>query len=384
MRQNALPGLEGAGVDLVMAGHSHSYERSYLLDGHYGSSGSLQPTMKKDAGDGRIDGQGSYWKASAGPSSHQGTVYMVNGTGAQASGGSLNHPAMFDSRSELGSVVLDVRGRQLDVVSLNANGVVRDHFTMVKGSPTPPVAAFSGAPTEGVAPLDVNFTDLSANTPTMWEWDFEDDGTVDARSAGPSHVYGTPGLYRVRLVARNGFGSDTAARDNFVCGRSASGASDVDSDGIPDGTDRCPCVADPQQTDTDGDGLGNACDVDDDGDGVPDAADCAPLDPSVAAIPAGVGDTVRPGASPDEIVWGPAGAALAWNVYRGVVDAVAPFTYGHVCHEGRSPDTATTDSEVPQNGAWFYYLVSAWNSCGEGTLGTASDGAPRPAVPACP
>ncbi|MCB0384186.1 MAG: metallophosphoesterase family protein, partial [Bdellovibrionales bacterium] len=35
MREHFLPILEDNGVDLVMAGHSHSYERSVLLDGHY-------------------------------------------------------------------------------------------------------------------------------------------------------------------------------------------------------------------------------------------------------------------------------------------------------------------------------------------------------------
>jgi hypothetical protein len=166
--------------------------------------------------------------------------------------------------------------------------------------------------------------------------------------------------------------------------RSADGASDVDGDGLPDGADRCPCVADPQQTDTDGDGLGNACDADDDGDGTPDAADCAPLDPGVASLPSGVGATVRPGTSSDELVWEPGAATFAWNVYRGTVDAGAPFAFGHLCHERHSPDPATTDSGVPQNGAWFYYLVSAWNSCGESDLGSASDGTVRPKGPACP
>ena len=37
MRQNALPILEDGGVDLVLSGHSHSYERSFLIDGHYGT-----------------------------------------------------------------------------------------------------------------------------------------------------------------------------------------------------------------------------------------------------------------------------------------------------------------------------------------------------------
>ena len=45
MRQNALPILEDFGIDLVLGGHSHSYERSFLLDGHYGPSDTLEPSM---------------------------------------------------------------------------------------------------------------------------------------------------------------------------------------------------------------------------------------------------------------------------------------------------------------------------------------------------
>ena len=41
LRRNAVPILERYGVDLVLTGHSHSYERSYLIDGHYELSGHL-------------------------------------------------------------------------------------------------------------------------------------------------------------------------------------------------------------------------------------------------------------------------------------------------------------------------------------------------------
>ena len=41
MRENVLPILDAGGVDLVLGGHSHSYERSFLIDGHYGHSTSL-------------------------------------------------------------------------------------------------------------------------------------------------------------------------------------------------------------------------------------------------------------------------------------------------------------------------------------------------------
>src|SRR5438445_7064826 len=60
MRQNALPILESYGVDLVLCGHSHSYERSFLLDGHYGLSSTLNDTMIKDSRDGRVTGNGAY------------------------------------------------------------------------------------------------------------------------------------------------------------------------------------------------------------------------------------------------------------------------------------------------------------------------------------
>ena len=53
---------------------------------------------------------------------------------------------------------------------------------------------------------------------------------------------------------------------------------DADGDGVIDLTDNCRDVANPAQTDTDGDTQGNECDADDDGDGTPDASDAFPLD----------------------------------------------------------------------------------------------------------
>jgi DNA/RNA endonuclease G (NUC1) len=52
---------------------------------------------------------------------------------------------------------------------------------------------------------------------------------------------------------------------------------DTDADGVPDSTDNCPFVANADQTDTDNDGQGNACDADDDNDGVVDTSDNCPL-----------------------------------------------------------------------------------------------------------
>jgi hypothetical protein len=51
---------------------------------------------------------------------------------------------------------------------------------------------------------------------------------------------------------------------------------DSDGDGVLDISDNCPNTSNPSQTDTDGDGQGDACDADDDNDGVADDGDNCP------------------------------------------------------------------------------------------------------------
>lgn len=136
MRENAVPILEQYGADLVLGGHSHCYERSFLLQGHYGLSSTLTPDMLVDVGDGRLDGNGPYRPTSFSP--RRGTVYVVAGSSGQVSGGSLNHPAMFVSWNQLGSLVLDIHDGRLDAKFLEASGEITDHFTIEKHPPTPP------------------------------------------------------------------------------------------------------------------------------------------------------------------------------------------------------------------------------------------------------
>jgi uncharacterized repeat protein (TIGR03803 family) len=74
-------------------------------------------------------------------------------------------------------------------------------------------------------------------------------------------------------------------------------STDNDGDGRLDGSDNCPLVANADQLDTDGDGLGNACDPDDDNDGVADAGDNCLLVPNPAQADTsgdGIGDVCDP------------------------------------------------------------------------------------------
>ncbi|MBA2482405.1 MAG: metallophosphoesterase [Planctomycetes bacterium] len=151
MRTNALPILEAGGVDLVLSGHSHSYERSYLLDGHYGVSSTLAAGMKINGGSG----------ASASPytkltGSHRGAVYAVAGSSGQIAGGTLNHPAMYISLNNLGSMVLDVHDNRIDGTFLRETGAVADAFTIEKETP-PRVAT----PANAVTPVNGSTTPVS-------------------------------------------------------------------------------------------------------------------------------------------------------------------------------------------------------------------------------
>jgi len=133
MRTYVLPILEAGGVDLVLAGHSHCYERSYLVDGAYDTP-TTTPGHIVDGGDGRLDGSGAYLK-SAGSVAHEGAVYVVAGHGGAALGGVLGHPLMYYDELYNGSCLLAFDGRRMTLTNLRHTGVVSDHFTLIK---TPP------------------------------------------------------------------------------------------------------------------------------------------------------------------------------------------------------------------------------------------------------
>lgn len=79
-----------------------------------------------------------------------------------------------------------------------------------------PVATFTADHTSGPAPLKVQFRDQSVNGPTMYAWDFENDGTVDSTVPNPIHEYPEEGNYDVKLVVTNGAGSDEEVKADYI------------------------------------------------------------------------------------------------------------------------------------------------------------------------
>lgn len=134
MRAIFLPVLEQGGVDLILTGHSHVYERSWLMDGHYGKSETFNAAQHvKQKVSGRADADGVYHKPRA-RTPHFGDINIVTGSAGHASSKPvpLNHPAFYLSLNEAGSSVVDVDGLKLDFVFLNDKGEKRDWFTIVK------------------------------------------------------------------------------------------------------------------------------------------------------------------------------------------------------------------------------------------------------------
>jgi uncharacterized protein (TIGR02145 family) len=75
-------------------------------------------------------------------------------------------------------------------------------------------AAFTAEPTNGPAPLVVQFEDKSSNNPTSWLWNFGDGQTSD--ETNPEHTYANPGTYTVKLTVENEHYIDFEQKNDYI------------------------------------------------------------------------------------------------------------------------------------------------------------------------
>ena len=105
--------------------------------------------------------------------------------------------------------------RGWDLVSFDAVSIDQMYIeVMGGGSGSAPVAAFTGTPTSGNYPLEVTFTDQSANIPTSWNWDFGDGGGSTIQN--PVYTYNAAGTYTVTLTATNEYGTDDEIKSGYI------------------------------------------------------------------------------------------------------------------------------------------------------------------------
>lgn len=135
IREQYTPIFEDHGVDLVYSGHSHSYERSFYLNGHTGLEADFDPLVNaENDGVNALSGQGAgaYHQVSVGSGQDDKVVYTVAGSSGQATStaGSYPHDAMAHSDILLGSVVIDATDTTLTARFIDVNGDQLDHFVI--------------------------------------------------------------------------------------------------------------------------------------------------------------------------------------------------------------------------------------------------------------
>ncbi len=136
IRENFIQVLERYGVDLVLCGHSHVYERSKLISGHFGMEASFNPAQNNVSNSsGLYDGSLNSCPYIKDPITNKGTVYVVTGSAGAQKGQQKSYPhdAMYFSYNSLGGAsMLEVEANKLTLKFIAADGEIRDQFVMMK------------------------------------------------------------------------------------------------------------------------------------------------------------------------------------------------------------------------------------------------------------
>ncbi|OGU33117.1 MAG: hypothetical protein A2057_02380 [Ignavibacteria bacterium GWA2_35_9] len=108
------------------------------------------------------------------------------------------------------------------ITDINTNLSVNEFHLFTETIPAEFLRAdFVADKTEGIgSPLTVQFTDITIvdqNNPiTGREWDFDNDGTIDATEQNPQWIYNSIGTYTVKLTVQNAVSSDTKTKTEYI------------------------------------------------------------------------------------------------------------------------------------------------------------------------
>ncbi len=121
----------------------------------------------------------------------------------------------------------DGNGPTLELINAHLDNALPESWAASEAHGTPGAvnsvhviffADFEAEPLFGIPPLTVQFTDLSeSQTPiTSWQWDFDNDGTIDSYEQNPEWIYNENGNYSVALTISDGDLQDTKVKINYI------------------------------------------------------------------------------------------------------------------------------------------------------------------------
>ena len=98
--------------------------------------------------------------------------------------------------------------------SAGSNTISRTNYITASKVTDAPEPLFKSTTASGYAPLNVQFVDVSSNSPNAWVWSFGDGSTSSIQN--PTHTYTTAGTYTVTLTATNSAGSNTVSQTGYI------------------------------------------------------------------------------------------------------------------------------------------------------------------------
>ncbi len=233
MRENFLPILEAHGVDLILFGDTHNYQRSMLIRGHHGTSDTFDPeTMAIDQGSGRLEDESPYIKLNP----DGGAVFVVCGSAAKLEGSTddLQHPTMYYNLAERGSAALEISGPQLDFTYILQDGTIADNFTILKE--LNPLGVEITAPDNGDYYQNLQYVNITADASDS-DGDvvhvafYVDETLVGIDYNAPYNAYWHPlysGIYTIKAVATDDDGFTKSDVINLQFGQTTTTCTSVD------------------------------------------------------------------------------------------------------------------------------------------------------------
>jgi acid phosphatase type 7 len=144
MRENFIRILERNGIDMILNGHSHDYERSYLLKGYY-KQNPADPALNEvnfNVATHAVNSSSAKYNASANSCTYttnsgkynHGTVYVVSGSAGADGGVNAGYPhnAFPFSQDDGGMFYFEVENNRLDAKFIRRDGIIADNFTIMK------------------------------------------------------------------------------------------------------------------------------------------------------------------------------------------------------------------------------------------------------------